>query len=510
MRDTGDWAFLTRFCFLSDRGRLEFEFEFPKEYEPQNILLYYDEPDQWPAVYKSDLNCSEREAVATRGSYQSIRLSQSERWSECSQVTLGASTRIHCNSYRKFRSSRERWWFIALSKCRGNTQGLNLAYKMTMTNAKDDVFYKHFSADEFYILQVDIAFLMAQTVLLSVSIACAVALTNRQLLHSTYKMYMISLVFEVLHLLFMCIGYGNYANNGLADVLYGFKTFARILEAVSLLTFILMLILMAKGFTITRGRISTSGSIKVAIFMTLYSITYAVLFIYEAHFFDPGEVLYIYESPGGYGLLAMRLIGWAWFCYAVFFTLKHYPEKSKFYFPFFAFYTLWFWAGPVIILVAMKVMELWVREKVVNAVELAVTFIGHLFFLILTRPSAANVNFPYHVRTSQIGIMANPEGGYPHTGAPTTADRASESFAPHSYAPTNPEYVTAGGPNFTELFTVSNTQANGTTARPGNKDYYSNNNPPPYSPPYQNAANQQQQNGGFPHQTTANPFVVTK
>ena len=41
-----------------------------------------------------------------------------------------------------------------------------------------------------------------------------------------------------------------------------------------------------------------------------------------------------------------------------------------------------FWAGPIVILVAMKAMPLWVREKTVNGVELTVTFIGHLFFLV--------------------------------------------------------------------------------------------------------------------------------
>ena len=44
-----------------------------------------------------------------------------------------------------------------------------------------------------------------------------------------------------------------------------------------------MLILMGKGYTITRGRLSTSGSIKIAVFMTLYVMTYIVLFIYEAN-----------------------------------------------------------------------------------------------------------------------------------------------------------------------------------------------------------------------------------
>jgi len=44
-----------------------------------------------------------------------------------------------------------------------------------------------------------------------------------------------------------------------------------------------MLILMAKGFTVTRGRISASGSIKLAVFMTVYVFTYATLFIYQAY-----------------------------------------------------------------------------------------------------------------------------------------------------------------------------------------------------------------------------------
>lgn len=58
-------------------------------------------------------------------------------------------------------------------------------------------------------------------------------------------------------------------------------------------------------------------------------------------FFDPGEVLYLYESPAGYGLITLRLVGWLWFIYAVFFTLKHHPEKAGFYYPFFVFYSVW-------------------------------------------------------------------------------------------------------------------------------------------------------------------------
>ena len=65
-----------------------------------------------------------------------------------------------------------------------------------------------------------------------------------------------------------------------ADAVY---FLGRVFEAISLLIFLLMIILMAKGFTITRGKISTTGSIKIAVFMVLYTVTYIILFIYEAY-----------------------------------------------------------------------------------------------------------------------------------------------------------------------------------------------------------------------------------
>lgn len=45
--------------------------------------------------------------------------------------------------------------------------------------------------------------------------------------------------------------------------------------------------------------------------------------------FDPGEVLYLYESPAGYGLIILRIAAWCMFIYSTVFTLKHYPEKVR-------------------------------------------------------------------------------------------------------------------------------------------------------------------------------------
>lgn len=81
----------------------------------------------------------------------------------------------------------------------------------------------------------------------------------------------------------------------------------------------------------TRARLKQKTSVKIGIFMGLYSFIYSILFIWERsvsfqiilcsgssilsilfQVFDPGEVLYIYESPAGYGLIILRLTGWIW------------------------------------------------------------------------------------------------------------------------------------------------------------------------------------------------------
>ncbi|XP_050708889.1 transmembrane protein 145-like, partial [Eriocheir sinensis] len=156
--------------------------------------------------------------------------------------------------------------------------------------------------------------------------------------------------------------------------------------------------------------------------------------------FDPGEVLYLYESPAGYGLVALRLQVWLIFLYSCFFTVKHYPEKMTFYGPFFAFYSIRFLAGPGIIISSNYFIDKWVREKVVNGVDLAITLLGHLFFLVLTCPNAANRNFPYHVRKAQVRALE-------HSSTGVVFNNTLNAFAAHSYAPDLPEPRTHAAPD---------------------------------------------------------------
>ncbi|MEQ2189846.1 hypothetical protein GOODEAATRI_029660, partial [Goodea atripinnis] len=116
-------------------------------------------------------------------------------------------------------------------------------------------------------------------------------------------------------------------------------------------------------------------------------------------FFDPGEVLYAYDSPAGYGLMGLQLVAYVWFCYAVLVSLKHYPEKQPFYIPFFTTYTLWFFAVPVMALIANFGIPRWAREKIVNGIQLGIHLYAHIVFLVRTtrtcscRPLRLSIEF---------------------------------------------------------------------------------------------------------------------
>uniref|UniRef100_A0A8C7CBF4 Transmembrane protein 145 n=1 Tax=Oncorhynchus kisutch TaxID=8019 RepID=A0A8C7CBF4_ONCKI len=404
-----DWLFLTRFCFLTDFGRLDFRFRYQKSRCCQNILLYFDDSSQWPAVYKKpDKDCYQKEAVLRPENNQVINLTTRYTWSGC----VGDEEVLSCVGGRSFRSVRERWWYIALSKCGG--EGLQLEYEMKLTNGQS-FWTQHFSADEFGILETDITFLVIFSLVFILSCYFAYNLKGRQLLHTTYKMFMTAAGVEVVSLLFHCIYWGLYARDGVGN---------------------------GSLKIMGEARISHSGSVKLSIYMTVYTVTYIILFIYEAEFFDPGEVLYAYDSPAGYGLMGLQLLAYVWFCYAVLISLKHYPEKQSFYIPFFTAYTLWFFAVPVMALIANFGIPRWAREKIVNGIQLGIHLYAHIVFLAITRPSAANKNFPYHVRTSQIGILlSSPKAGV-----------ASESFPHHAYG--NSSFLGDSQPNFTELFSI--------------------------------------------------------
>ncbi|KOB69314.1 Uncharacterized protein OBRU01_16966, partial [Operophtera brumata] len=204
-----------------------------------NLLLYYDDDTQWPAVYRSTkryrrrrLNAESNRNGPSNGKERLI---------------------VSCHNSRRFRSARERWWFIAIT-----------------------------------------------------IVVCSVELKSRHLLHSTYKLYCASACYQHAGVLLQSLAYVRYATHGRGGE--GAKVTGQFFCGISEMSFLLLLVLLAKGYTVTRGRLKLGFTVRLTVFMCCYFVTYIVLFA-----FDPGEVLYLYESPAGYGIVVLRMAAWCVF-----------------------------------------------------------------------------------------------------------------------------------------------------------------------------------------------------
>ena len=320
------------------------------------------------------------------------------------------ASEIACRAKRNFLSQRDRWWFVALVNCETD-KGLKLDY-FHLEFKNGDSYNKHFSVDEWYIMETTFVLLYLFIILLIACIVFTIKLKNMGFYHITFKLFTLSLLLKVISYLLYAWAYLKYRTGyesiRIKNLALGFSMLAHIF-------LIFLVILMAKGYTITRAKLSTKGTFKVMLFIIIFTLIYFVSFVYHVNVFDPGEVLYFYESPPGYTTLGLQILSSFMISYGVFFTVKRYPEKLKFYLPFYVFYSAWILVTPIFAIFSIFVLQDFYRQKIVYGVEGGLSFLSYGFFLILTFPTRANKNFPYHIKTNQIDILEITEtGNFPH------------------------------------------------------------------------------------------------
>ncbi|OQR71414.1 transmembrane protein 145-like [Tropilaelaps mercedesae] len=372
--------------------------------------------------------CVERIRPLDQRRNQVILLQPNERG--CNAL-VDPTPKVECSGTIGFQTARPRWWYIAVANCRkraylkANYTGLVLSYHLDALNDEDRWWFRHFSADQFYILQFDIAFLVIYVILCGLASYTAYKLNSRNLLHKTYKLYLVSLSCQVVHLITIICYYYIIADSGQdhSEV----KLIANVFTTVSTLSLQLLLLLIGKGYTVTRARLKAKTTVKIHGLMASYAILYVGLLMYEQYVFDPGYVLYLYESPAGYAIIVLRILSWSWFVYAVVFTLYKYPEKLSFYTQLVVIYTTWFVSMPILVLIATFAIPNWIREKSVSFVEELIMAFAHVTFLHMVWPSRKNNYFPFHVRANKV-VPRGENPSYPH----------------HAYAPSNENNNLAG------------------------------------------------------------------
>ena len=219
-----------------------------------------------------------------------------------------------------------------------------------------------------------------------------------KLLTSSILLQCVSIFCEFVHL-------AIYSGNGVgAPVMDGIS---QVLDMVSQLFFMLLLILISKGWTISSPRLTDRRALFIILAVFLFS--YVALFIWKEAATDSASTSYVYESPPGIILLVMRTLTLGWFLYCLHLTFTHetHPDKRRFYIVFGSLYSLWFIGLPVIVGVA-AVLDAWVRMKIVMAIYLAFNMAAVSGLGWLLWPSRAHEYF----RITAPDLLAGGSGSY--------------------------------------------------------------------------------------------------
>ncbi|PIK41250.1 putative transmembrane protein [Apostichopus japonicus] len=365
-------VFLGRFVFEPNgEGLLYYDIIIAANYCCPDIVVFSDWKNEWPALREQQYHMDCYEMIDRATLVISL-------WGESASCEPYGDDKVRCKGMRRFEYPLAQWYYVTAMNCHyQQNDGIELLdYNLGLVNHGRGL-TEEFSADE------------------------DIQLAHQKMLHVTFRLWLGSLLLHTTGILILACGWLKFAHDGITreDLqLSGYIT-----KSVGNVVFASMLVLMSKGYTITRLTMRDVGKMKFVVFVTGFSICHVTLYIIQLST-DPQEVHNIYDTPAALGLIVIRIIGTAWGLYGTYFTIKDFPSKREFYSVFILFVIFWFMSEPVVAFLSTFCLPLYCRAKFVFGFDVGVVALGHFIFLWLIRPSSTNTFFPFHLKTNKVSF----------------------------------------------------------------------------------------------------------
>ncbi|XP_004520306.1 integral membrane protein GPR180 [Ceratitis capitata] len=277
----------------------------------------------------------------------------------------------HQFTYTISEVSEARFWYVALTACYRNRttckwqaydhlkSSHELAYDIYVVNTHPNNSAAHplsfqFSFDQQNLLEMYMIFLLVYLVLLPVQIY-AVRLQK----HPVTRLFTLSLASEFVSLAFITAHLIKFALNGVG--MPNMQTAGDILDIFSRTTFMLILLLLAKGWAVTRQQINRTGWIILMSIWVPYCAFQMFLYVWDKTEVDIISDVDEYQTWPGWIVLILRTSFMTWFLYELRNTMKyeHSTKKLDFLLHLGASSLVWFIYLPIVAIVALQVSPMW-------------------------------------------------------------------------------------------------------------------------------------------------------
>ncbi|XP_071823164.1 uncharacterized protein [Apostichopus japonicus] len=412
-----DLSYITRYVVAPNTDvRFQYSVKIPAGHCCSDLVGFFGVDEQWPLIraHGHEMTCYEKLDTVLGITATVFPLIEGHSYHKCLPETEITGKEVtHCFGDRIFRHSEAQWYYFTFMNCHARSHsGINATFDLHLTNIRNRGAVTEFSADEDTNLYVTFICDIIMVGCIVTGFVFGVVLWSRKMLHTTYKMWILSLCLHFIGCVIMTTAWYKFSLDGFERKKQ--VSFGHYFTSAGSIVFAIMLIVISKGYTITRLTIRTVGKVKIIAFASWFAFCYTILYIILGQS-DPRDVKNIYDTPAALGIVGMRIGATIWCIYGAVFTLKDFPKKGAFYLIFTILSSSWFLAEPVMILFSNFWLPLYCRAKWVHAMYLLTLVVGHVVFVILTRPSATNKYFPFHLSTNKVGIMENEETGlYEH------------------------------------------------------------------------------------------------
>ncbi|CAF0847911.1 unnamed protein product [Didymodactylos carnosus] len=246
---------------------MQINITYPEIFAVEHILFY--SKHQWMKMYPNlSINCTNQFK-----STSIYLLNTSNALTKCESI----SDQFSCSWSQTMQFNQSQWWYFILGRCQTtNITGLYAIYTFKFFNGHT-FFTKQFSAEELGLLELFIIGSCVYTLFVFIIILFAYFLCKSSMFHVIFKLFIISVVSEYLYVLFNVFAYLHLAITGIDRE--HLKTTGCVWDAIAQITFLLILILCAKRYTITQARLSNASMMKLFVFFLAYTNCYMGMFV---------------------------------------------------------------------------------------------------------------------------------------------------------------------------------------------------------------------------------------
>lgn len=296
--------------------------------------------------------------------------------------------------------NQPRFWYLSLVACYRNESTCEweyfndegsthtLQYHINLVNGyptKEHNFYSpfvyHFSYDKQNILEQCLIFFTIYIFLVPIQI-----IGQKKQKHTLPKLFTLSIMLEFISICLILFHLIKFASDGRGNETL--KVSGDVFDILSRTSFMLILLLLAKGWAVTRLEISTASWIALIFIWISYLILNFVLYVWNMTEIDVASDIDEFQTWPGFLVLISRSFIMAWFLFELRTTMKyeHSTKKLNFLLHFGASSLVWFIYLPIIAVVSIKVSVFW-RYKLLLAVINSVDCLAYCIMILILWPN---------------------------------------------------------------------------------------------------------------------------